>query len=150
MAIKIQIRRDLAANWTSVNPTLAQGELGFEIDTEQLKIGNGTQNWVALPYFNPQSSLVDSETSVNITITNEDFLLVTGTLPVTVTLPNSAERRITIKSICEDVVTIVPTSGTINGVSNIQLSPILSGGLAEGNLGASVTFIYRGGQFWVN
>jgi hypothetical protein len=51
MANRIQIRRDTAANWTSVNPILTQGELGYEINTGRLKVGNGTAAWTALPYF---------------------------------------------------------------------------------------------------
>lgn len=53
MADRIQIRRDLAANWTSANPILAQGEEGFEIDVNpfKLKIGDGTTPWNSLPYF---------------------------------------------------------------------------------------------------
>lgn len=50
MAVIIQIRRDLAANWTSANPILAQGEFGFETDTGQLKVGDGTTAWNALGY----------------------------------------------------------------------------------------------------
>ncbi len=47
---KIQVRRDTAANWTSVNPTLAAGELGFETDTGKLKIGTGSVAWASLGY----------------------------------------------------------------------------------------------------
>jgi hypothetical protein len=50
MAVQIQFRNDLAATWTSVNPTLAQGELGLEIDTGQFKVGTGLAAWTALPY----------------------------------------------------------------------------------------------------
>lgn len=50
MAVQIQFRNDLAATWTSVNPTLAQGELGLEIDTGQFKVGTGLASWTALPY----------------------------------------------------------------------------------------------------
>lgn len=50
MAIQIQLRRDTAANWTSVNPTLAEGEIGYELDTGKHKIGNGTDNWTTLTY----------------------------------------------------------------------------------------------------
>ena len=35
----IQLRSDTAANWVSVNPTLAVGEIGFETDTGKFKIG---------------------------------------------------------------------------------------------------------------
>ena len=51
MANKIQLRRDLATNWTTVNPTLSQGEIGYELDTGLLKIGDGTTAWVSLNYF---------------------------------------------------------------------------------------------------
>lgn len=46
----IQIRRDTGANWTTANPVLASGEIGFETDTNQIKVGNGTLTWTALPY----------------------------------------------------------------------------------------------------
>lgn len=46
----IQVRRDTAANWTSVNPTLAQGEIGLETDTGFEKIGDGTTAWNSLAY----------------------------------------------------------------------------------------------------
>jgi len=50
MATRIQVRRDLAANWTSNNPTLASGEIGLETDTRKWKIGNGSSNWTSLEY----------------------------------------------------------------------------------------------------
>jgi hypothetical protein len=46
----IQFRRDTAANWTSTNPTLAAGELGYETDTKKFKIGNGSTAWNSLTY----------------------------------------------------------------------------------------------------
>jgi hypothetical protein len=48
----IQLRRDTAANWTSVNPTLASGEPGYETDTGKFKIGNGSTAWASLAYEN--------------------------------------------------------------------------------------------------
>jgi hypothetical protein len=50
MAIQIQLRNDTYANWRSVNPTLAKGEIGLEIDTNKMKIGTGTEAWNDLPY----------------------------------------------------------------------------------------------------
>jgi hypothetical protein len=50
MAVQIQFRNDFAATWTSANPTLAQGELGLEIDTGQFKVGTGQAAWTALSY----------------------------------------------------------------------------------------------------
>lgn len=51
MAIIIQLRRDTAANWTSNDPVLADGEMGIETDTKKAKIGNGTNKWSVLSYF---------------------------------------------------------------------------------------------------
>lgn len=56
MAAKIQIRRDTAANWTSVNPVLAIGEQGYETDTNKMKIGDGVTAWNTLAYFGGENS----------------------------------------------------------------------------------------------
>lgn len=48
--MQIQIRRGTAAAWTSANPVLAAGEMGFESDTGQFKIGDGSAAWSALSY----------------------------------------------------------------------------------------------------
>lgn len=48
MATKIQIRRDSADNWSTLNPVLLPGEIGLEIDTLKFKIGPATPggtNW---------------------------------------------------------------------------------------------------------
>lgn len=50
MAVQIQIRRGSASQWSSSNPTLAEGELGVELDTSKFKIGTGAANWNTLPY----------------------------------------------------------------------------------------------------
>lgn len=47
---RIQLRRGTAAQWTSVNPTLYIGELGFETDTLKIKIGDGVTAWNSLAY----------------------------------------------------------------------------------------------------
>lgn len=50
MAQRIQVRRGTAAAWTTANPILAQGELGFETDTLKIKCGNGLTAWNSLAY----------------------------------------------------------------------------------------------------
>ena len=55
MANKIQLRRDTAANWTSTNPVLAQGEVGYDLTSGKMKVGNGTSTWTQLAYFNDGS-----------------------------------------------------------------------------------------------
>ena len=51
MAVRQQQRRGTAAQWTSANPILSPGEIGFEIDTNKFKIGDGTTRWASLIYF---------------------------------------------------------------------------------------------------
>jgi hypothetical protein len=64
MADLIQIRRDTAANWTSANTVLAQGELGAETDTSKIKIGDGSTAWSSLAY------LIDAGGYLTATSTN--------------------------------------------------------------------------------
>jgi hypothetical protein len=48
---KIQLRRGTASEWTSANPTLSPGEIGFETDTGKFKIGTSTATaWTSLGY----------------------------------------------------------------------------------------------------
>ena len=100
MADKIQIRRDTAANWTSANPTLAQGELGLETDTGKLKAGTGSTAWTSLGYYS--LGILSS----GITLTNANL---TGTT--------------SIEEVIEKVTTATSTTGTINfdaGTSAVQ------------------------------
>lgn len=57
MAIEIQLKRGVAANWTSLNPILAQGEIGYETNTNKFKIGDGATAWSGLSYFASGSGL---------------------------------------------------------------------------------------------
>lgn len=50
MATKLQIRRDTLNNWYLINPVLAEGEIGFVIDTNKIKIGDGKKKWEDLDY----------------------------------------------------------------------------------------------------
>ena len=60
MATRMQQRRGTAAQWTSANPVLAAGEIGFEIDTNKFKMGDGINQWADLAYFTDVSSIGES------------------------------------------------------------------------------------------
>ena len=49
--VRLQIRADTAANWTSFSPVLLANELGLETDTKKFKIGDGNTSWQSLAYF---------------------------------------------------------------------------------------------------
>lgn len=50
MATQMKQRRDTAANWASVNPVLADGEIGYEKVTGKFKIGDGVTAWNSASY----------------------------------------------------------------------------------------------------
>lgn len=60
---KILFRRDTAATWTSENPTLSEGEIGYETDTDKIKLGDGSTAWNSLSYF---AGELDSRTLDNL------------------------------------------------------------------------------------
>jgi hypothetical protein len=92
MANKIQLRRDTTANWTSSNPTLSQGEIGYELTTGKIKIGTGTTAWNSLNYLTIATSSV------------------TGTL----TFPdNSVQTTAWLGSLAYSSLTGVPTLATV-------------------------------------
>jgi hypothetical protein len=59
MAARMQQRRGTAAQWTSANPVLGSGEIGFETDTSKFKIGDGTSTWSNLTYFANLNEILD-------------------------------------------------------------------------------------------
>ena len=50
MAVKLQFRRDTAANWASNNPVLSQGELGLDTTNQRFKIGDGVTAWNSIDF----------------------------------------------------------------------------------------------------
>jgi hypothetical protein len=68
MATRIQLRRDTEANWTSNNPTLAEGEVAISTDLQKIKIGNGTFGWSQLSYINLTPTEV--QTQINSAVAN--------------------------------------------------------------------------------
>jgi hypothetical protein len=59
----IQLRRDTLTNWTSVNPTLAAGEVGYDSTSNKIKIGNGSTAWNSLEYASGGASILVSATA---------------------------------------------------------------------------------------
>ena len=82
MPQRVKLRRDPAATWTSRNPILADGEPGFEKDSNALKIGDGVTPWNSLPYFSAGGGSVPANVLRNVTtgvvLYQEDDSLVGG------------------------------------------------------------------------
>ena len=61
MIVSFQIRRGSAFEWSSKNPKLKVGEMGYEIGSGFYKIGDGVRNWLDLPYFTDSSGEVTQQ-----------------------------------------------------------------------------------------
>jgi hypothetical protein len=72
MTTRIKLRRDTAANWTTEDPILAEGEPGLETDTGRIKYGDGITAWVSLDYAAGGNSLTDDQ-AVTVTVGNTDY-----------------------------------------------------------------------------
>jgi hypothetical protein len=46
-----KLRRGTASDWTSKNPIMHEGEMGYETDTDKFKIGDGGTRWNLLKYY---------------------------------------------------------------------------------------------------
>ena len=54
-----------STEWASLNPTLLEGEIGFESDTNRLKVGNGVDAWNNLEYVTGSGGNVIAKTYSN-------------------------------------------------------------------------------------
>lgn len=51
-----------SSQWELLNPVLAAGEIGINLTTNQIKIGNGIQKWSSLHYMtNTSETLIAGE-----------------------------------------------------------------------------------------
>ena len=54
----IQIRRGTLSDWTSANPILSPGEMGYETDEKRIRIGDGDAHFLSLPTIDSSSETV--------------------------------------------------------------------------------------------
>ena len=138
MADMIQIRRDTASNWTTANPTLAQGEMGAETDTSKIKIGDGTTAWASLSY------LIDAG----------DYLTATSTNTLTnKTITGVKETKVAMAAHAIDLSLGNYFTYTLSGaqtltVSNIAASGSVSAFVLEVTNGGSAALSYFSGVTW--
>ena len=75
MATRIKLRRDTTQNWTTVNPILANGEMGIEADTRRAKLGDGATAWNDLKYAFTDQLRIDGKTvnsEMGVSIASQD------------------------------------------------------------------------------
>ena len=132
MTYTIKLRRGLSTEWATVNPTLAEGETGWELDTRNFKQGDGVTAWNDLEYvIDENDRLPDASGEAdNRTLLTLSGDWVVGDLPSG--LPDPAgETDGRLLGILSEAWTIVdPPSG--GGAGGRMYTGFVSGGLGMG------------------
>ena len=148
MATRMQQRRGTAQQWTDANPVLAAGEIGFETDTNQFKIGDGVNLWAALSYF---KNLEDLGGSL------DDYILVTARSAANGVAPLDADGEIPLGFMAKlidgahsnlntlrelgDVVTLhtahVDSTSNVHGINDTAVLETIAGAQSKADLAAS-------------
>ena len=58
---RIQVRRGTTEQWAIANPILEEGEIGFDIALNKIKIGDGVRRYLDLPFIAEQRYSDDFE-----------------------------------------------------------------------------------------
>ena len=142
MAVRIQLRRDTAANWVSSNPTLRAGEIGIETDTLKFKVGTGSTPWNSITAYanvvpGDLNNTLDGylevgDLSVTVAELVEGNLFVPGTdieladtHTVTLTSSNATDDRTV--TLPNATTTLVGTDTTDTLTNKTLTSPVVSG-----------------------
>jgi hypothetical protein len=112
MATRMQQRRGTASQWTTANPILNAGEMGWESDTNKFKIGDGTNHWANLDYFADINSTVNPAFGTSIVFEGATADSYETTLQVT---DPTADRTITLPNVDGTVI----TTGNLSDITNI-------------------------------
>ena len=108
----MQQRRGTASQWTSANPVLNAGEMGWESDTNKFKIGDGTNHWADLDYFIDINSTVNPSFGTSIVFEGATADSYETTLQVT---DPTADRTITLPNVTGTVI----TTGNLSDITDI-------------------------------
>jgi hypothetical protein len=136
MATRMQQRRGTASQWTSANPVLNAGEMGWESDTNKFKIGDGTNHWADLDYFTDINSTINPAFGSSIvfegaTADSYELTLSAGdpTADRTITLPNASGTVITTGNLSDITdIGVFTSTITIEGATADAFELTLSAG----------------------
>ena len=117
----IKIRRGDAATWTSVNPTLALGEPGYDRTNNRIRVGDGSTAWGSLNYLG--SDKADSSVVTEIDGNVDDLITLSGVAENSTNLGTFTGSTIadneTVKGALQDLETAVDNLGS-NSALNID------------------------------
>ena len=122
MANRIQLRRGGAQEWANANSILAQGELGIEIDTGRIKIGDGITPWNSLRYERPLESV--SSTANTLVQRDADGNFAAGNITATLIGSSTSAQRLTTPrqiQLTQDIT----GSAVFDGSANLNINALL-------------------------
>lgn len=141
MTTKIQLRRGYAEQWLNADPTLYEGEIGIELDTRKMKVGDGSSTWTQLAYMNvvPDGNLaitdyvkisdIGAENGVA-GLSNFNLVVPGNSIVIEGTTNDTFETTLTVTDPTADrTITFPDSSGTVALTSDISsaVSDILGG-----------------------
>ena len=151
---RIAFRRGTTAQWAAANPVLAAGEPGVDLTTGELRIGDGTSTWSALPSIGSAAAGDDAAlyglaattmqvSDINSALTMSDGLLVVVpayvAADVTVdTLACIVEVAGVTPGLGVNVMGLYDAGGTRLGVTGDMTTALESTGYTEGTLTSAV------------
>lgn len=138
VAYQILLRRDIAANWASVNPVLAYGELGIDTTNAQARIGDGSTPWNLLPLFIRAAGADSIYGSGN----DGDLSITSGTTTLTRDM-NVANLSISAGATLATAGYRLFVDGTLSGAGTISNTG--GAGATAGTAGAAAVSGYYGG-----
>jgi len=162
MAVRIQIRRDTSTNWSTNNPVLYPGEIGFETDTKKFKIGPAVTSpavataWNSITaYANvvpsdlentlgdyiPAADLGEPDGPAKLNV-DGDLLIPADSIIFEGATADAHETTLTVTNPTEDrTITIPNASGTVALAENVAA---LSGATFTGNISVPTAIIFEG------
>jgi hypothetical protein len=143
MATRMQQRRGTAAQWTSANPILAAGEIGFETDTGKFKMGNGSSAWSALSYFADASDFDTTaiESTIDSKVATAVNNLVAGAPAALNTLNELAVAIDSDSSFAATVTSALASKAGVDSVTNHVSATTSVHGIADTSALATITYV---------
>lgn len=126
---RFQLRRDTSTNWTTANPVLASGEIGYDLTVKQFKIGDGSTAWSSLQFLGAGSvtSINASGGTTGLSFTGGP-VTTSGTLTLTGTL-----------AIANGGTGATTATGGLDALSGVTTTSFGRARLADANAAAAVT-----------
>lgn len=155
---QIQFRRGTASQWSSTNPVLAAGELGYETDTGNFKIGNGSTAWNSLLVLNGLTA--DSTATLTNKTISADNNTISGIAASSFVISNAsgnidgsaAQKAIPSGTVVGTSDSQTLTNKTIAGADNtltVRLANDVTGTLPASNGGTGITSLGSGVATWL-